>query len=44
MRYDQLVLKATITLAITWALIRTTDALIDHYGTTYYWRRMKGIR
>ena len=44
MRYDQLVLKATITLATTWALIRLGDMLIDKYGVAWYWGRMKGPR
>ena len=44
MRYDNLILKTTIGLAITWALIRTTDHIIDHHITAHYWKRVKGTR
>ncbi|MEW2011501.1 hypothetical protein AB0300_18755 [Microbacterium sp. NPDC078814] len=44
MRYDQLILKATIALGITWALVRTADHLIDNHLTAHYWRRVKGTR
>lgn len=44
MRYDQLILKTSIALGITWALIRATDHIIDNHLTPHYWRRARGTR